>query len=360
MNNFYKRLARGLSVAALAATVSACAIGTGGGTYVQRNLVSDTPAIPAAHTDPNLVNPWGVAFNPFGVVWVANNGSGTSTLYDGNGVPQPLIVRIPGAPAGATGNPTGIVFNGGNSFNVTRAGVTGPSRFIFASEDGGISGWAPNVAPTDAIRVVNNPSAIYKGLALSGGGIRQLLYATDFRNARVDVFDTNFARVTLPGTPFVDPHIPAGFAPFGIQEINGDIYVTYAKQDEAREDDVAGRGLGYVSVFDPNGVFVRRLISRGPLNAPWGLALAPASFGRFGGRLLVGNFGDGRINAFELASGRWLGALRDPHHRPISIEGLWGIQFGNGLQNQPTNTLFFASGPDDEEHGLYGRLDVND
>jgi uncharacterized protein (TIGR03118 family) len=357
MNNFYNRLARGLSVVALAAIVSACATGT----YRQRNLVSDTPAIPAEHTDPNLVNPWGVAFNPFGFVWVADNGTGVSTLYDGNGNPQSLVVTIPGATAGTRGKPTGIVFNGGNSFNVTRSGVTGPSRFIFASEDGGIAGWAPNVAPTNAIRVVNSVSgAIYKGLALSAGGTRQLLYATDFHNAKVDVFDTNFAAVTLPGTPFRDPGIPAGYAPFGIQEINGDIYVSYAKQDADREDDVAGRGFGFVSVFDPNGEFVRRLVTRGALNAPWGMALAPASFGRFSNRLLIGNFGDGKINAYDLASGRWLGQLRGPDRQPIRIEGLWGIAFGNGLQNQPIDTLFFASGPDDEAHGLYGRLDVNE
>jgi uncharacterized protein (TIGR03118 family) len=360
MNSFYKRCARGLGVLALAATVSACAVGTDSGTYRQRNLVSDTPSIPAANTDANLVNAWGVAFNPFGVVWVANNGTGTSTLYDGNGVPQTLVVTIPPATPGATGNPTGIVFYGGQAFRVTGGGVTAPARFIFASEDGSITAWAPQVNPTNALRVAGNSAAIYKGLAISAGGTGPLLYATDFYNARVDVFDGDFAPVTLPGTPFRDPHLPAGYAPFGIQALNGDIYVTYARQNAAREDVVTGPGFGFVSVFDPNGVFVRRLISRGPLNAPWGIALAPASFGQFGARLLVGNFGDGRINAFELASGKWLGALRGPDHRPISIDGLWGLQFGNGLSNQPTNTLFFASGPDDERHGLYGRIDVND
>jgi uncharacterized protein (TIGR03118 family) len=362
MNNFYRRIARGVSVLALAATISACAFGTSSGTYRQRNLVSDTPAIPAAHTDPNLVNAWGVAFNPFGFVWVANNGTGTSTLYDGDGNVQTLVVRIPAPTADATGNPTGIVFYGGSNFVVSQGGLSGPSRFIFASEDGGISGWAPNVNLNNAVRVVNNgPSgAIYKGLAISADGTRPLLYATDFRNAKVDVFDGNFAPVVLPGTPFRDPNIPAGYAPFGIQAINGDIYVSYAKQDADREDDVPGPGFGYVSVFDPNGEFVRRLITRGALNAPWGMALAPASFGRFSNRLLVGNFGDGRINAYDLASGKWLGALRGPDHKPIRIEGLWGIAFGNGLQNQPIDTLFFAAGPDDEQHGLYGRLDVNE
>jgi uncharacterized protein (TIGR03118 family) len=164
--------------------------------------------------------------------------------------------------------------------------------------------------------------------------------------------------VTLPGTPFHDPHIPNGYAPFGIQAINGDIYVSYAKQDADAEDDVTGAGFGFVSVFDPNGHFLRRLISRGKLNAPWGMALAPQGFGHFGSRLLVGNFGDGRINAFDLATGKWVGHLEGAHHKPIEIEGLWGIQFGNGLQSQPVDTLFFAAGPNDEKHGLYGRLDA--
>lgn len=356
MKNFFQGLAQTLGTVALAAAATGCA--TTDSFYVQRNLVSDTPSIPAEQTDPQLVNPWGVAFNPFGVVWVSDNGTGVSTLYDGNGIKQTLVVTIPPLVAGETGNPTGIVFYGGPGFVVTSGGASAPARFIFSSEDGTITAWAPAVNPTVAIRVATTPGAIYKGLAVGAGGTGPLLYATDFRNAKVDVFDTNFNPVTLPGTPFRDPTIPDGFAPFGIQAIGGDIYVTYAKQDEEREDDVTGPGRGYVSVFDPNGVFQRRLISRGQLNAPWGLALAPASFGKFGNRLLVGNFGDGRINAYDPATGKFVGALKGVDGMPIVIEGLWGIQFGNGLNSQPTNTLFFAAGPDDEEHGLYGRLDV--
>jgi uncharacterized protein (TIGR03118 family) len=325
--------------------------------YRQRNLVSDTPAIPAEHHDAQLVNSWGVAFNPFGVVWVADNGSGVSTLYDGDGNKQTLVVTIPGA-GREHGNPTGIVFYGGTEFVVTQGKLSGPARFIFASEDGGISAWAPNVDPTNAIRVVPPSGAIYKGLALGANGSGARLYATDFHNGKVDVYDGGFHPVALAGHPFVDHGIPDGYAPFGIQAINGDIYVTYAKQDADREDDVPGTGHGYVSVFDPDGRFVRRLISRGDLNSPWGLALAPASFGRYGDRLLVGNFGNGRINAYDPATGEWVGQLRGADHEPIRIEGLWGIAFGNGLRNQPTNTLFFASGPDDEQHGLYGRIDV--
>jgi uncharacterized protein (TIGR03118 family) len=355
MNTIFRRLAQALGMLTLAAAATGCA---SDGFYRQRNLVSDTATIPAEHLDRNLVNSWGIAFNPFGFVWVADNGTGVATLYDGNGVPQTLVVTIPPATPGATGNPTGIVFYGGPGFIVSNGTVSAPARFIFASEDGGISGWAPTVNPTNAIRVVNNTGAIYKGLAISAGGTGALLYASDFHNAKVDVFDSMFNPVTLPGTPFRDPGIPAGYAPFGIQAINGDIYVTYAQQDAARKDDVAGPGFGFISVFDPNGQFVRRLVSRGELNAPWGLALAPASFGRFSDRLLVGNFGDGRINAYDLATGQWEGNLKGVDHRPIRIDGLWGLAFGNGLNNQPIDTLFFAAGPDDEEHGLYGRLDV--
>lgn len=360
MNNFYLRAARAMTMVALGATVAACAVVPDNGAYRQRNLVADGPAIPSEQKDPNLVNAWGIAFNPYGVVWVNDNGTGLSTLYDGNGVPQTLVVRVPGPTATVTGTPTGIVFYGGNAFTVSQAGLTGPSRFIFASEDGGISGWAPNVNLTNAIRVVEAgpDNALYTGLAIGAGGTGGRLYAADFRNGKVDVFGPTFARVTLPGTPFVDPYLPAGYAPYGLQAINGDIYVTYARQSATPGEADTGRRLGFVSVFDPNGVFVRRLVSRGPLNAPWGLALAPASFGAKANRLLVANHGDGTIHAFDLDSGDWRGQLRHPDGRPISIDGLWGIAFGSGVANQPTNTLFFTAGPNGGVNGLYGRLDV--
>jgi len=336
--------------------------------YQQHNLVSDG-SVTADHVDPNLVNAWGLAFNPFGFVWVADNGSGDSTLYDGAGNPQSLVVQIPTPTASSGGNPTGIVFNGSSGFMVTAAGVSGASRFIFATEDGIIAAWAPNVDATHAIVAVDNSKgsgAIYKGLALSGDGSRQLLYAADFHNAKVDVFDSSFAPVDLAAstaarpssnTPFHDRKIPAGFAPFGIQAIGGNIYVTYAMQDADKEDEVAGRGLGYVDVYDPNGTLLHRVASRGSLNAPWGIAMAPAGFGRFSNTLLVGNFGDGTINAFEPVFNFQIGTLRGPDHQPLKIDGLWGLAFGNGLANQPVNTLFFAAGPDDEAHGLYGRID---
>lgn len=327
--------------------------------YRQRNLVSDSAAIRAEHHDPHLVNPWGVAMNPYGVSWVADNGTGYSTLYNGAGVPQSLVVQIPGA-GKAAGNPTGVAFYGGPAFTVTKGSSSGPSRFLFVSEDGGIAGWAPTVDMTHAIRVVDNSAshAIYKGVAISGNGRGQLLYATDFHNGKVDVYDSNFHPVSLPGKPFYDPALPAGYGPFGIQAINGDLYVSYAKQDADREDDVAGRGLGYVDVYDTDGQLVRRFTSNGALNAPWGMALAPASFGKFSNRLLVGNFGDGMINAYDLDNGRFVGRLKGPDHKPVRIPGLWGIAFGNGLSQQPVDTLFFAAGPNDEKSGLYGRLDV--
>jgi uncharacterized protein (TIGR03118 family) len=331
--------------------------------YQQTNLVSDG-AIAAATTDANVINGWGIAFNPFGPVWVANNGTGTSTLYDGNGAkqpqPTPLVVRIPG-PAGSNdpGTPTGIVFNGSTGFVVASGSTNAASRFIFATEDGVIAGWAPTVNMNNAIRMVDNSNsgAVYKGLAISADGNGNLLYAADFHNNRIDVFDSTFKPVTVSGG-FSDPSLPAGFAPFGIQAINGDIYVAYAKQDADKVDEVRGKGQGYVSVFDPTGHFIRRLVSGGSLDAPWGLALAPAGFGKFSGRLLVGNFGDGRIHAYDIATGQFAGVLKGADQKPIQIDGLWGIAFGNGFASQSVDTLFFAAGPGEEKQGLYGRIGI--
>jgi len=328
--------------------------------YSNHVLVSDG-SVPADFTDPNLRNGWGIAFNPQGFVWVADNHTGKSTLYDGTGKPQSLVVTIPGV-GGEAGEPTGIVFSGGADFivsapNTAGTVVSGPARFIFVTEAGTIAGWAPTVNPTNAIAVpAPATNANYKGVALSGNGTTHLLYATDFRNGRVDVFDGAFKPVMMPGA-FVDPRMPKGFAPFGIQAINGDIYVTYAKQNAEGDDEVAGQGLGFIDVFSPEGVLLGRFASRGALNAPWGLALAPLSFGDFGGALLVGNFGDGTINAFSPRTGRWLGTLRDEHQRRIRVDGLWGIAFGNGIAAQKTNALYYAAGPNDEENGAYGVIE---
>jgi uncharacterized protein (TIGR03118 family) len=324
--------------------------------YVVHNLVSDQPGV-ADHTDPNLVNAWGLVASATSPWWVADNETAVSTLYNGTGTPQSLIVSVPGAP-------TGIVFNGGGSFVVSSGASSGPARFIFASEDGTISGWNPAVPPPapshQAIVAVDNSAAgaNYKGLAIASTASGDFLYAADFHNARVDVFGGNFQPVTMPGG-FVDPQLPAGFAPFGIQNLQGRIYVAYAKQDEEAEDEVAGEGLGFVSVFDTAGTFVARVASGEPLDAPWGLAIAPAGFGRFSGNLLVGNFGNGRINAYDLATFEPRGHLKTADHKPLVIDGLWGIAFGNGAGAGPTTTLFFAAGPDDETHGLFGSVTSN-
>ena len=354
--SFSKPRARAVSALALALTFACSAAWADG--YKQRNLVSDG-SVPAAHTDPNLVNGWGVAFNPYGFVWVASADGMKSTLYDGNGVVQSLVVDIPSPTMSTGGNPTGIVFNGSEGFVVTQGAMSGPARFIFSTEQGVIAAWAPAVDITHAIRIKNyaGDGTNYKGLAISGDGLTQLLFATDFFHAKIDVFDSSFHKLTLPAGRFVDPGIPKGYAPFGIQAINGDIYVTYAKQNAEGDDEVACLGCGYVSAFKANGKFIKRIASRGTLNAPWGVALAPTAFGTFHNALLIGNFGDGYITAYGASSTSFLVQLRRLDGHRVRIEGLWGMQFGNGLNNQPVDTLFFAAGPDDEAGGLYGRLD---
>jgi len=359
-------------LASLSAAVLMTACGGGddgpsggmGNAYVATSLVSDfnasTNPYSSPNVDTNLINAWGIAFNPNGFVWVANAGTSTSTLYDGNGVPQTLVVAIPAGTAGSA-NPTGIVFNGTTDFVVSQAGKSGASPFIFVGEAGTLSGWSPGVNLNNSVTVFDGAAAgaVYKGLALASSGGANFLYATDFHNGRVDVFDASFTKVTVAGG-FTDPTLPAGYAPFGIQAIAGSIYVTFAKQDAAAHDDVSGAGLGLVDVFDATGHFVKRLVDvGGALNAPWGIALAPADFGPFSGALLVANFGDGKINAFNASTGALLGTLGSASGTPIAIDGLWGIAFGNGINNQPTNTLFFTGGPSDETHGVYGRIDVH-
>jgi uncharacterized protein (TIGR03118 family) len=340
-------------------------------TYQQHNLVSDQAGV-ADHTDPNLVNAWGLSFSSTSFFWVSDNGTGVATLYNGSGQSAPLppapplVVTIPPTDSA----PTGQVFNEFNATNpsefvVTSGGGSGPSLFIFATEEGTIAGWNPAVPPpplsTKAIQVVDSsPSgAVYKGLAIGANSHGHFLYATDFHNTKIDVFDTNFHSATLAGN-FSDPKIPDGFAPFGIQNVNGDLYVTYAKQDADKHDDVAGQGNGFVDVFDTDGHFLQRVASRGQLNSPWGVAFAPKNFGQFSNDLLVGNFGNGHINAFRLEDQRFHfdGKLRGRKSKPIVIDGLWALQFGRGgANNGPTNVLFFTAGPDDEMHGLFGKIE---
>jgi uncharacterized protein (TIGR03118 family) len=323
--------------------------------YLQHNLVSDVPGL-ADHTDPvpNLVNPWGIAFNPNAFVWVSDNGTGVATLYDGQGNANPLVVTIPTASGTGTGVPTGITFNSSGDFAV---GPGLPSHFLFATEDGVIAAWSSG---TQAVKMVPAAGAIttavYKGIAIAGNGSAHFLYAADFHNKRIDVFDAAFKPVTAPGG-FVDPGVPASFGPFNIMNIQGDLYVAYAMKETTGNDEVAGAGLGFVDVFDADGFLLRRVATRGALNAPWGMALAPTAFGKFGNSLLVGNFGDGMINAYDLKNGTPLGQLRTPSNQVLQIDGLWGIAFGNGVLDQPTDVLFFAAGPNDESHGLYGFIE---
>lgn len=361
-----------LACGAAIATLVSCGGGSGSSSNTSSNstsapvqssfaataLVSDG-AVAAAHVDGNLKNPWGVAFNPNGFVWVADNGTNVATLYDGNGVPQSLIVAIPAGKNGSA-SPTGIVFNGTQSFTVTVNGKSGVAAFIFAGEGGTITAWAPAVGPTNAFVMYDDGTggAVYKGLALATMNNANFLYATDFHNNKIDVFNTSFNKVAMPGA-FTDPAMPAGFAPFGIQAIGSNLFVTYAMQDTARHDDVAGAGLGMVDVYDTAGTLKQRFATGSPLNAPWGIAQAPANFGSMSGAILIGNFGDGTINAFNASSGQSMGPLAGPNGNAIVEPGVWGIAFGNNLSNQPSNTLFFAAGPNDEADGVYGRIDLN-
>jgi uncharacterized protein (TIGR03118 family) len=318
--------------------------------YTVTRLVSDQPGV-ATFTDPNLVNAWGLAASATSPWWVADNETSKSTLYNGNtGQPQALVVSV-----GTDSGPTGVVFNNTSGFVVTNGTVSAPARFIFDSEDGLIRGWNPTVNATNAVvaPAMGDPGANYKGLAIAAG----MLYAADFHNGVVDVFDGSWSLVDQ----FTDPGLPNGYAPFGIQAIGSQIFVAFAKQDEDAEDEVAGQGLGFVDAFDTAGNLVARVAQRGQLNAPWGLALAPTDFGRFSGDLLVGNFGDGEISAYEHQSNghfAFRGQLRDDSGQPISIDGLWALGFGNGANAGPRDNLFFTAGPDDETHGLFGRITV--
>jgi uncharacterized protein (TIGR03118 family) len=330
--------------------------------YLPFDLVSDQPGVAAIH-DPNLVNGWGIALGPTtGPFWVASNGKDLSTLYGGGvgSVPLakvPLEVSIPG------GSPTGVVFNGTGDFLISAGGVTAPAIFIFASESGAVTAWHPAVpppAPATAAQPAFQASdgAIYKGMALATNGSGNFLYLADFRNGQIDVLNAGFQQVSLAGS-FVDPNLPAGFAPFNVAAIGGKLYVAYARQDATGEDELPGPGRGIVSVFDLNGNFERRLISGGKLNAPWAIVQAPGEFGDFGGDLLVGNFGDGRINAYDPETGEFQGTLSEAPGRPLKIDGLWGLAFGNGVSAGDATTLFYAAGPDDETHGLFGRITAN-
>ena len=308
-------------------------------------LVSDQPGV-APTTDPQLVNAWGLTSSATSPWWVSDNGTNLSTLYNGAGAKQGLVVAVAGGPTGAVFNPTtGFVLPTG-----------GKALFIFDSEDGAIRAWN-GAQGTMAIVTVPSSGAIYKGLAIADTAAGPRLYAADFHNARIDVFNGSFGPVSNSG--FEDPSLPAGYGPFNVQTIGDRVFVSYAKQDADAEDEIAGQGLGFVDAYDLAGNLLGRVAQHGQLNAPWGLALAPASFGRFGGDLLVGNFGDGHVNAYEeLGNGQFehRGELRNADGGKLTIDGLWALQFAQGGNNGTAGTLYFTAGPDDESHGLFGTI----
>jgi len=328
--------------------------------FRQTNLISDLNTVGAQIVDPNLKNPWGLAFGPTTPLWVAANGTSVATLYGvspggATATQVPLVVTLPPMDS----SPTGQVFNPTNGFKIKSKAGKAPALFIFSSEGGQIIAWSKVVDPivngTSTAQVkFSSKTAVFKGLTMASTRFGTFLYATDFHNGRVDVFNSRFHLVHLAGH-FRDRFLPKGYAPFGIRAIDGFIYVTYAKQDADKHDDVAGLGHGFIDVFTTSGFMVERLVSRGALDSPWGLEVAPKGFGQFGGKLLVGNFGDGRIHAYGLFSGRPDGTLRTKHHKPIVIDGLWALQFGTATTGG-TGTLLFSAGLNDEADGLVGAI----
>jgi uncharacterized protein (TIGR03118 family) len=347
--------------------------------YVVNKLVSDQKGV-ANFQDPVLRNAWGVAFTPgASPFWVADNASGCSTLYDGTGVKAALQVPIPlpdnsvpstacqpastqtNPPPPSPAAPTGLVWNPTTTFLVP--GTTTAASFIFATEDGTIAAWANSATPNNqAVIAVDNSAsgAVYKGLVFGTNPRGVFLFATNFNAATVDAFAPNgsagFRSATRQEVEggFTDPNIPAGFAPFGIENIDGNLFVSYAKQDSDRHDDVAGPGNGFVDVFDTDGNLLRRFASRGPLNSPWGMSRASFAFGRFSGLILVGNFGNGKINAFS-SQGQFIDELDRPNRKPLVIDGLWKLILGGG-RNSSSDTLYFTAGPNDETNGLFGTI----
>lgn len=314
--------------------------------FATTNLVSDDMAAHGAQiVDPGLLNAWGISYGPTGPFWVSSNGGGTSTVYRVDPVTQAtskvaLTVSIPGA-----GNVTGQVFNAGG------AGQFNGNAFLFVSEDGNVSGWRGALG--SSAETLSSLSAIYKGAAYGSVGGNGYLYAADFHGGTVNVFKGNAGAPILPGT-FSDPTMASGYAPFNVQTLGGSVYVTYAKQDPSSPDEVAGAGLGYVNRFDMQGNFMGRVASGGVLNAPWGLAIAPSSFGDLSGALLVGNFGDGRISAYDRTTNALLGQLQGANGQPLSIDGLWALNVGNDALAGSSHAVYFTAGPDDESHGVFG------
>jgi uncharacterized protein (TIGR03118 family) len=329
--------------------------------YHQTNLVSDLPGM-ALIQDPDLVNPWGISLSGGSPFWVANNGTGTSTLYAGDHVSPPtplskngLVVTIPG------GFPTGTVSNTGapTDFIVKSGAASGRASFLFASQVGIVSGWNPNVpAPgSKQAQIGGTGDAVYTGLAIGLVGSATYLYAADFEHGKIDVYDFAFHTPNPPlDGSFSDPNIPNSYSTFNIQSIGGKLYVTYAQQSHKEPDEETDRGSGFVDVFDTSGHLLQRLIQGNHLKSPWGIARAPENFGAFSHALIVGNFADGQLHAFDPNSGKYLGEMKDENRKPVVIDGLWGITFGNGGNGGDKNALYFAAGIQDETHGLFGSL----
>jgi uncharacterized protein (TIGR03118 family) len=313
--------------------------------YRETRLVSDLPGR-AVQLDTNLINPWGIAHGPTGLLWVANNGTGVATSLAAGGVPR-RVVTIAGVLNGTgPARPTGIVFNDSSDFELSPGQ---PARFLAATEDGTIVGWDPDLDMGLARVLVNNTnSAVYTGLAIAD----HRLYACNFREGRIDVFNRDFT----PAGSFRDAALPAVYAPFNIQNLGGTLYVTFAEQNNAKDGPRTGRGRGFVDTFDPASGTFRRLVSRGALDSPWGMALASANFGPLSNTLLIGNFGDGIIHAFDPATGTFRGWLRHPDGSIITLPGLWGLTFGNGADGGARDVLYFAAGIDRERHGLFGNV----
>jgi uncharacterized protein (TIGR03118 family) len=316
-----------------------------------KNLQSDINGV-AEMTDPNVINPWGMAVSPAGNIWVANNHTGVATVYfpDGSPAPNsttPLVVTIPKSASNSdpNSNPTGVVLNGTSFFKVTKGSNTLPAKFIFVNEDGVISGWNSTLDNTNAIQALDNGgTAVYKGVTIGAANNHNYLYATNFHAGKVETYDENFVLQTS-GFPFVDPGIPADYAPFGIRNINGQIFVTFAKRNSTNpDDDQAGAGFGFISVFNQRGQLLRRLVSTGNLNAPWGLALV-------NGDLWVGNFGDGHINVYNPANGHFIGTPKDDA-RPLAFDGLWDLVVKGG-------GVYFTAGIAGEADGLFGVISTD-
>ncbi|HEY1684307.1 MAG TPA: TIGR03118 family protein [Tepidisphaeraceae bacterium] len=318
--------------------------------YTQTNLVSDLASENPAHLDPNLLNPWGISESSGSPFWLADNGDGKSTLYNTSGTQQSTVVSIAGPGGTGTGAPTGTVNNG------TSTAFNG-DNFLFDTEDGTLYGWRGALGSSAQLLVDNSATgAAYKGLAIATVSGSAYAYGADFTLGRIDVFPGTASNPALTGN-FTDPNLPVGYGPFNIQNLGGKLYVTYAKQSGGL-DEIDGPGLGVVDVFDTSGNFLQRLVTGGALNGPWGLALAPASFGAAGGDLLVGNFGDGMINVFNPTTGAMVGTLADANSTPIANDGLWALQFGNGGNGGVASTLYLTAGLNGEADGLFASISI--